>query len=363
VGFADAIPYPLDMLRALRVERQALIHPLVYLGGLALRLVAEGGRVHEGTRALEIVDGEPCRVVTDRGEMRARDVLVTTNHPVSSRLALHTKIAPYRTYAVAAGPIDPRRFPPALVYDMEDPYHYVRTQDTRDGTFLVVGGEDHKVGHERDTRTRFALLETFTRGLLPDAPVSHRWSGQIIEPADGLPFIGKSPGAGHVHVATGFSGTGITFGTLAAMILSDAILGVANGWAELYRARRVRPLAQARRFVSENADVAARYARDRVDRGEVSSVADIPRGEGRLVRSGGKMLAVSRDLDGSVHARSAVCPHLGCHVQWNSAERSWDCPCHGSRFEAAGAVLNGPSTRGLEPEDIPASLYDAPTRE
>jgi glycine/D-amino acid oxidase-like deaminating enzyme/nitrite reductase/ring-hydroxylating ferredoxin subunit len=360
VAWADGIPYPLDALAALRVERQAQIHPLVLLEGLVARLVEAGGRIHEETRALEIVDGAPCRVVTDRGEMRARHVLVTTNHPVSSRLALHTKIAPYRTYAVALGPIDPSRFPPALVFDLEDPYHYVRTQGTRDGTFLVVGGEDHKVGHDDDTRVRFALLEAFARGLAPDVPVRHRWSGQVIEPADGLPFIGRSPGAERVLVATGFSGTGITFGTLSGMILSDAVLGVPNAFADLYDARRVKPLAQARRFVAENADVAARLAKDRIDRGETSSVADVPPGEGRLVRSGGKMLAVSRDPDGTVHARSAVCPHLGCHVQWNRAERSWDCPCHGSRYDAAGAVLNGPTTKPLEPAEIPASLYDDP---
>jgi Rieske Fe-S protein len=150
-----------------------------------------------------------------------------------------------------------------------------------------------------------------------------------------------------VHDGTGFSGNGMTFGTLAAMILTDAVSGVPNPWAALYDAGRIRPIAQAKRFVLENADVAARLARDRVRGGEGGDVESIPPGEGRLVREDGKVLAVARRADGSLCVRSAVCPHLGCHVQWNAAEQSWDCPCHGSRYDAEGAVMNGPSTQDL----------------
>jgi glycine/D-amino acid oxidase-like deaminating enzyme/nitrite reductase/ring-hydroxylating ferredoxin subunit len=348
-GWTDALPWPLEHAGAVRVERQARFHPVEYLRELVARAQAAGVRVFEGTRVREVRDGRPCSVLTDRGSVVSGDVLVLTNQPVSGRFGVHMKIAAYRTYAVALGPVppDPERAD-GLLWDLDDPYHHVRAHETPGGTFVIVGGEDHKTGHEGASPARFAALEAWARPLVGDAPVAHRWSGQIIVPADGLPFIGRHPGAGHVHDGTGFSGNGMTFGTLAGMILADAVQRVPNPWAALYDARRVRPLAQARRFVAANADVAARLARDRLRRGEPSDLATLPRGEGRLVREGGKVLAVSRREDGSLCVRSAVCPHLGCHVQWNSAERSWDCPCHGSRYEATGAVLNGPTTRELD---------------
>jgi Rieske Fe-S protein len=236
---------------------------------------------------------------------------------------------------------------------MDDPYHYVRTQETSEGTFLVVGGEDHKTGHDDPAPERFERLESFTHGLVPGAEVRFRWSGQIIEPADGLPYVGRNPGARHVHVGTGFSGTGMTFGTIAATMLADAVLGNPSPWADLYDARRIRPVASAKRFFAENVDFPAALARDRLDRGEVSRLDEVPRGEGRLVRIRGRMLAVARDAEGTLHARSAVCTHLGCHVKWNAAEGSWDCPCHGSRFTPAGDVLNGPAVERLREEPSP----------
>jgi Rieske Fe-S protein len=226
----------------------------------------------------------------------------------------------------------------------------VRTQETSKGLFLVVGGEDHKVGHhENDTALRFAQLERWVKERWRGVEIVYRWSGQVIEPADGLAFIGRAPGAKRVWVATGFSGTGMTFGTLAATIIRDGILKRPNPFAKLYDATRVKPLAQARRFVAENVDVAKQYAKDRLDRGEVGSVAAVPRGEGRLVRVRGKMVAAYRAHDGRLQCFSAVCTHLGCHVQWNDAEASWDCPCHGSRFDTAGRVVNGPAVKALKP--------------
>jgi Rieske Fe-S protein len=269
---------------------------------------------------------------------------------VSSRFALHTKIAAYRTYAVAARTASLP--PPGLYYDGAEPYHYVRTQDTTKGPFLVVGGEDHKVGQDNDTAGRFAALERWLKERWHGAEIVYRWSGQVIEPADGLAFIGRAPGAKRVWVATGFSGTGMTFGTLAGMIIADGIAGRENPFAKLYDATRVKPLAQARRYVAENVDFPKQLAKDRLDRGEVASLAEVPRGEGRLVRLGGKMIAAYRAEDGRLQCLSAVCTHLGCHVQWNDAERSWDCPCHGSRFDAAGRVLNGPAVRALRPVRI-----------
>jgi Rieske Fe-S protein len=277
-------------------------------------------------------------------------VLVLAHVPVSNRLALHTKLAAYRSYAIAAPLREP--FPTANFSDMRDPYHYIRPQQTASGPVLIIGGEDHKTGKNDDTEGCFARLAEYSRAHFPIGEISHRWSGQIIEPADGLPFIGRNAGADHVYVATGFSGEGMTFGTLAAMLLSDAVLAVKNPWAALYDATRVKPLAQARRVIGEGADFPAHLAHDRLAGGEADSPEQVPAGEGRLVRAEGKMLAVYRDDGGALHARSAVCTHLGCYVHWNRAERSWDCPCHGSRFDVDGAVLNGPAIKPLaQPDD------------
>ncbi|HYG66493.1 MAG TPA: FAD-dependent oxidoreductase, partial [Anaeromyxobacteraceae bacterium] len=184
------------------------------------------------------------------------------------------------------------------------------------------------------------------------AEIAYRWSGEVWEPADGLAFIGRSSESRHVWVGTGFSGTGMTFGTLAAMIVADGILGRKSAFADLYDATRVKPLAQARRYLAENADVAARLAKERLARGEVASLADVPAGEGRLVRIDGRMAAVHRSAAGTLTAVSAACTHLGCHVRWNGAEACWDCPCHGSRFTSAGEVLSGPATKALGPVEI-----------
>jgi glycine/D-amino acid oxidase-like deaminating enzyme/nitrite reductase/ring-hydroxylating ferredoxin subunit len=354
VAWVDSFPLSIRVDGALRIERQGQFHPLEYLRELAAQLVTSGGQIFEGTAMLDLDEGKPCRVSTTGGVVTAQEVLVLTNVPVSNRFALHTKVAAYRTYALAARLEN--AFPAGLFWDMQDPYHYTRTQKTRSGSFLIVGGEDHKTGQKKDTGQCFDRLGEYAATQFGIADISHRWSGQVIEPVDGLPFIGRNPGARHVHVATGFSGTGMTFGTLAGMILSDGVLGIVNPWAELYEASRLKPLAQAREFITENVDFPAHLARDRLAKGDAESVDQVAPGEGRLIRSQGKMLAVYRDPAGTVHARSAVCTHLGCHVQWNREERSWDCPCHGSRFDVDGAVLNGPATKGLEEAALKADL-------
>lgn len=344
-------PLPFPVAGAIRIDAQARFHPLEYLRGLAGQLVELGGLVHERTRVLDVLDGEPARVVTGRGVVRARDVLVMTNVPVSNRVAIHTKLAAYRTYAIAAPA--PADTPEGLFWDLEDPYHYVRAHRLGERVFLIVGGEDHKTGQAEDPDACYGRLERWTRERFSIGDVEHRWSGQIIEPADGLPYLGRNTSSEHVWVATGFSGTGMTFGTVAAHVLTDGVLGRDNPVAPVLAATRIRPFAQARRYLSENVDFPAHLVRDRFDRGEVASPADVPRGEGRLVRVDGRMLAVYRDPTSVTRACSAVCTHLGCHVKWNDSEASWDCPCHGSRFDVDGEVLNGPAVKALASVELP----------
>lgn len=348
--FTRDVPLPYPVKGALRLEGQALFHPRAYLLAMAERLEAEGCSIFEDTRVVDVQDGLPCRVITDRGTVIATDVVEATTTPLN-KLFLHTKLYPYRTYSVAGpleGPLEP-----GLYYDSRDPYHYIRTQRVDGVDYLIVGGEDHKVGHEEDTDKHFAALEAYTRRNFPVTRITHRWSGQVIEPADGLAYIGRNSASRHTWVATGFSGTGMTWGTLSAMLLSDLILGRENPYAALYEATRVKVKAGAKDFLQENADVAFRFVVDRLSRPEGHQLSEVAPGEGKILQVDGQKVAVYREESGACHAVSPVCTHVGCHVHWNSAERSWDCPCHGARFSPTGKVLNGPAVKDLASQKLP----------
>lgn len=352
VSLVDEVPLSLGARRALRWERQAQINPAAYLLGLLGAVAGDGSFVAGDSRALTITEGsgdEPCRVETARGTVRARVVINAAHVPINTRIFLHTKIASYRTYVVAARaeglPADV-----GLFWDMSAPYRYWRAAQVGDETLLLVGGEDHKVGQNDDTLARFEPLEAALAFTLGGRPiVVARWSGQVVEPVDGLPYIGHKSLGKKVLVATGYAGNGLTGGTLAAMLLCDEVQGRAHPWSELFASTRVRPLASARAFVRENANTTRHLVGDRFTHAAGGSVAGIAPGEGAVVDVGGESLAVYRDQGGRVYACSATCTHLGCTVAWNRAERSWDCPCHGSRFDAFGDVLNGPAVEPLEP--------------
>jgi glycine/D-amino acid oxidase-like deaminating enzyme/nitrite reductase/ring-hydroxylating ferredoxin subunit len=346
VSWVEEIPLKLKVAGAIRIKQQAQIQPLRYLNILLEHFIDAGGRVFEQTPMTDIHDGEPCRVTTPAATIEATDVLVMTNVPVSNRLAIHTKIAAYRSYAVAGRVKQPAE--DALFWDMRDAYHYIRFADG----VAIVGGEDHKTGQGSDTSDHFRRLEDYAAGVFPGFEAEHRWSGQIIEPADGLPFIGRNSGNHHIYVATGFSGNGLTFGTVAATLLAEKVLGVGNPTAEVFEATRVKPIAQAARYVAENLDYPLEMATSLLSAGEVGNAHDIPRGEGRLMRQGTHMLAVHCDEDGIVKACSATCTHMGCTVAWNSAEKTWDCPCHGGRFTPDGEVLNGPPVKALKRVEV-----------
>jgi glycine/D-amino acid oxidase-like deaminating enzyme/nitrite reductase/ring-hydroxylating ferredoxin subunit len=325
----------------LRFPRQAQFHPLAYLSALVAAL-ERSSKVYGKTHVSGVEPGPPARITTDGGRTVTADFVVcATNTPVIDWLVIHSKQAAYRTFAIGAR-ID-GNIPLALYWDTADPYHYVRQSNG----VLIVGGEDHKTGQADDGDERLARLESWTRERFPVGPVEYRWSGQVMEPVDGLGYIGRNPGdKGHVFVATGDSGHGMTHGTIAGMLITDLIMGRTNEWERLYDPGR-KSLKAAPEYAKENLNVAAQYT-DYVTPGGAGSEADIQPGRGAIVRHGLKKMAVYRDDRGTLHRASAVCPHLGCIVQWNSLEMSWDCPCHGSRFGTDGRVLNGPALGGLE---------------
>ncbi|MCC6574482.1 MAG: FAD-dependent oxidoreductase [Planctomycetes bacterium] len=349
--WVEKTPLPGRIKGALKIERQAQIDPLTYLNHLAQRFIAAGGKIYENTPMTGYHDGEPCRIETPAGVIKARDVLMATQVPVSNRVFIHTKVAAYRSYAIC-GRVDGRNIEAGLYWDMYDPYHYIRTYTDGKKTYLIVGGEDHKTGQEPDTQERFRKLEAYTARRFGRVAISHRWSGQIIETHDGLPFLGLNSASQHTYIATGYAGNGMTFGTMGAMIFADAVRGLHNPYAELFQATRVKPLALAGAYLTENLDFPYHFAADRLRPGEINNADEIAPGDGKLLRVNGKMLAVSRREDGQLDVLSAVCTHLGCHVHWNTAERTWDCPCHGGRYSADGAILNGPPIGPLAKETL-----------
>ena len=327
--------------------RQAQFHPLAYLGALAGAIQRRGGRIFGGTHVTGVEAGPPAVVSTEGGRKVTADFVVcATNTPIIDWLVIHSKQAPYRTFAIAARvPAD--TVTTALYWDTADPYHYVRLH----GDLLIVGGEDHKTGQEDDAYDRFAYLESWARERFSVAEVEYSWSGQVMEPVDGLGYLGRNPGdKGHILVATGDSGQGMTHGTIAGILLTDLICGRPNPWEPLYDPSR-KSIKSAAEYLKENVNVAKQYL-DYVSPGEVGSVDEIRPGHGAVIRQGLTKLAVYRDEQGALHARSAVCTHLGCIVHWNSLEGTWDCPCHGSRFGTDGRVLNGPAVAGLESRDL-----------
>ena len=340
-----------NLVRSLHFHGQARIHPLKYIGGLAKAIAGRKGRFFGETRVDSIEEEKNGVVVKTAGghEVRARHAVVATNSPINNRLALHAKQAPYRTYAIAAS-LPRGVLPDGLYWDTADPYHYVRLQPAKGHDVVIVGGEDHKSGEADDGERRLAALERWIRERLPKmGNVTHRWSGQVLEPVDALGFYGRNPGSHRIFIATGDSGQGITGGALAGLIISDLIAGARNPWAELYDPAR-RTAKSLGEFVRENMTVVKNFA-EYLTAGDLKSIEGLRAGQGAIFRSGFRKIAACRDTKGRLHVHSASCTHAGCILHWNSLEQCWDCPCHGSQFSPDGTALNGPAVDPLAPAE------------
>lgn len=336
----------------LKVPAQASFHPGRYVHGVARAFVDAGGMLFEGLRCTAVEEATNGSVVrTERGELHARRVVHATHVPPGVNI-LHFRCAPYRSYALAAKLTDQGAYPDALIYDLEDPYHYYRTQVIDGQPFLIVGGEDHKSGHEENTNARFRALEEHARKYFPVREITHEWSSQYFESADGLPYIGKLPG-GHVgvHCATGFGGNGMMLGTLAAMVLRDMFTSKGGELATLFDPGRVSMIAGFANMAKEAADVVGHFIKKPFLPERIPDVDALGTNEGRLVRLDGRAIGMFKDRQGRLHAVDPACSHVNCTVAWNAAERSWDCPCHGSRFDVDGHMLTGPARKDLQQLD------------
>jgi glycine/D-amino acid oxidase-like deaminating enzyme/nitrite reductase/ring-hydroxylating ferredoxin subunit len=347
---------------ALKFPGQAVFHPMKYLKGLSDAILKRGGRIFTETHVHDIEDDGV--ITKDKIKVNASHIVVATNTPFHRRFVMHTKQAPYRTYVIAAR-IRKGLIPYALWWDTGDhksewpayPYHYVRMQPyDNEFDLLIAGGEDHKTGQPDEEniseQTRYVNLTEWTKMHFPFIEeVDYTWSGQVMEPVDDLGFIGKDPGSDNIFMITGDSGNGMTHGTLGGLIITDLINNIQNKWAHLYDPSR-KTMKAADTFIEEQMNVAKKFLKY-LTPGDIDSVKELDKDSGAVIRDGMSKAAVYRDANGKLHAFSAVCPHLKCIVEWNSDEKTFDCPCHGSRFSSLGKLINGPANHDLEERGIP----------
>ncbi|MDQ1709441.1 MAG: hypothetical protein QOG49_826 [Frankiaceae bacterium] len=341
-----ALPYA--VAGAIKVEGQAQFHPRKYLLHVAAAIPGDGSAIYERTRVTKVDEGSPCTIKTAGGAVVADHVIVATHYPILDRALLFSRLEPHRDVVVAA-PIDAAGAPDGMYISTEANTRSVRTAPYADGRrLLIVTGEPWKTGQEPDVESRYRKLADWTNEHFGVTEFTHRWSTQDNGTTDRVPYIGLLHiGAKNTYVATGFGGWGMSTGTLSGMLLADLVSGTANPWAALYDPRRVKPATEAKQFAAANFDVAKRFVADRLKTSYTDSLDDVAPGGGAIVRVDGEKVAVHRDDAGDLHALSAVCTHLGCIVAFNNAEKSWDCPCHGSRFAADGSVLQGPANTPL----------------
>ncbi|WP_432585109.1 FAD-dependent oxidoreductase [Streptomyces sp. HD1123-B1] len=348
-SFTTATDLPFPVAGAVEVPGQAQFHPRKYLLALVEDLIARGGLVFEHSRVVSLGEGHPCRLTTDRGaRVRARDVVVTTAYPVFDRSLLFPRLEVKRELVVAAVlPAD--RAPHGMYLTPEDGTRSVRTAPYERGQrLLIVTGEKFTPG-VGDVRRRWERLIAWTRDRFPGAEPAFRWAAQDNWTTDHVPYVGPlHPASRHAFVATGFAGWGMTGGVLTGRLLASRLTGRPMPWERLYDPRRLHPVREAPALLRVQSTVARHFVGDRLSGDGADPVRDIPPGGGAVIRVGGRQRAVHRDERGETHTLSARCPHLGCLVRFNNAERTWECPCHGSRFAVDGTVLQGPAVRPLK---------------
>ena len=348
VSYTDRIPVPGDFLEAIIYHEQAQIHPAKYVYALANEFEKLGGIIVQNCRVDKVVEGEGIFAVdTTLGPVKTAYLIWATHIPPNINF-LHFTCAPYRSYAMAVR-LKNNDYPNGLCYDMCDPYYYYRTQEVDGEKYLIAGGEDHKTGHEENTEACFTKLEAHVHKLYEVDKVAFKWSSQYFEPADGLAYIGLLPGSsGNILVATGYGGNGITYSHIAAPLLTDLIMEKENAFAALFNPHRIKPVAGFTNFVKEATDVVAEFVSGHFSSEKMNALVDLAPGEAKIIKYEGTKLAIYKDENGVAHALNPVCTHAKCIVDWNSTEKTWDCPCHGARYNIDGEVLTGPAKKDLQ---------------
>jgi glycine/D-amino acid oxidase-like deaminating enzyme/nitrite reductase/ring-hydroxylating ferredoxin subunit len=348
VAYTDRIPVPMEFKKAIVYHEQAQVHPVKYVYALAKEFESSGGVILQNCRVLDVKEKEKAlEVETSNGILFAGCLVWATHIPPGINL-LHFRCAPYRSYAMAVTLRD-KAYPDGLAYDMYDSYHYYRTQEVDGKKYLIAGGEDHKTAHEQNTEACFAKLQAHLHTHFEVDEIAFKWSSQYFEPADGLAYIGHLPGNPEmVLVATGFGGNGMVYSHIAAITLTQMIISGRSEYEKVFSPDRIKPVAGFVNFVKENADVVKEFVGKRLAKEKLAELAGLAPGEAKVVKYEGKSLAIYKNEQGELYALNPTCTHAKCTVAWNTAEKTWDCPCHGARYSIQGEVMTGPARKGLE---------------
>jgi len=348
VSVSNTIPVKIPFEKAIEIPGQGQFHPTRYIYALVQEFEKLGGVLKQNCRVTGVEENEILEITSSQGTLKAKNLIYATHIPPGVNL-LHFRCAPYRSYVIAAKLKNENDYPEGLAYDMYDPYHYFRTQEVDGQKYLIAGGEDHKTAHEENTEARFTCLEAYVRKFYDVDEVAFRWSSQFFDPADGLAYIGHLPGhPQNMFVATGFGGIGMTNSHIAAMTLTDMIVKGKSEFEDVFNPNRLKPVAGFSNFVKEAADVVSNFIGGKFSREKLEDLVELARGEAKVVKYEGHVFALYKDEEGHLHAVNSACTHIKCTVSWNAAEKSWDCPCHGSRFSFDGEVLTAPARKDLE---------------
>jgi len=351
-SYVDELPMPMQFTKAIKLEHQARFNPLQYLYGLAQVLVANGSEIYEKSPVTHYEEHKDhCEVHTAKARIKARKLIIATHIPLGFN-TLQMKSYPYRTYAVAANLAD-NFYPNGILWDMDIPHFSISSHSLSSDKLdtLIIAGNSHKTGQasEATHRSHLQTVSTYLKNNFSGAKVTHEWSAQHYQPADGLPYMGfASRKSKHCVVATGYSADGLTYGTVAGILLADLVQARGNPWYSIFKATRFTPKASAVKFTVENSKVLCQYLSDYPGNTETQDYLSVKAGEGKVIEEQGEKWAVYRDENNQLHRVSAVCTHMKCIVKWNDAERSWDCPCHGSRFDIEGQIIEGPALKPLK---------------
>jgi len=351
ISYNLSLPINIDFEKTIEVRGQGKFHPVKYVYGLARAFEKAGGVILQQTRVTGIEDTEGITIETDNGNFRTANLIYATHIPPGVNL-LQMRCEPWRSYAMSFT-VKEKNYPGDLIYDMYDPYHYIRSQKINGKEYMIVGGEDHKTGENENAEASFLRLESYIRKHFNVDEILFKWSSQYFEPADGLPYIGHLPGhPGNIFVATGYGGNGMTYSGVAAIVLTQLILKEESPYIKLFDPNRVKPIAGFATFLKQNVDAFKNFLDKWFDKEKLEEFAELAPGEGCVIKYNGEKLALYKDDHGGLHALNPACTHMKCLVAWNNAEQSWDCPCHGSRFSYEGKVLTGPADHDLEKVEL-----------
>lgn len=351
VNLVDEVPLPIATKGAICYNNQAQFHPRKYLLALLATIPGNGSHVFQQTRALDVKEGEPCHVITNKGTVTAKQVVVATHYPIYDPAFYFTRLYPFRDYAVAFTAKQP--LSDDMFIGAGEPAYSLRSQPSPDGTLYILGGRSHPAGRMKNAEAYYQELIDYATKELGAEKIVYHWSTQDNSTPDKIPYIGLiSPFSVHVYVATGFGGWGMTNGTVAGLLISDFITEKSNPWAEVYNPNRFKPLVSAQEFTSQNIEVAEHFISGKLSKGCCMAANKLQNGQAEILDDNGEKVAVYKDEAGKIHALSAYCTHMGCVVNWNNSERSWDCPCHGSRFDYSGQVLHGPAVKDLAKKEV-----------